>query len=83
MFMQRLPGGLCFAHGPYTGIECPQWPRCITPRCITDTQQEKWFELSRRQHKRQSLLNAAAQLEECNAFPDMVQRIREEADKWK
>jgi hypothetical protein len=28
--MQRLPGGTCFAHGPYTEMECPQYPACIT-----------------------------------------------------
>jgi hypothetical protein len=27
-FMQVLPGGLCFAHGPFTEVQCPHWPRC-------------------------------------------------------
>jgi hypothetical protein len=26
--LQRLPGGLCFAHGPYDGMTCPNWPSC-------------------------------------------------------
>ena len=29
-FMQRLPGGICFAHGPYAEMQCPKWPACIT-----------------------------------------------------
>ena len=30
-FMQRLPGGVCFAHGPYTeDYQCPKWPACVT-----------------------------------------------------
>lgn len=29
--LQRLPGGICFSHGPYKDtIGCPQWPACIT-----------------------------------------------------
>ena len=26
--LQRLPGGLCFAHGSYDGMNCPSWPLC-------------------------------------------------------
>lgn len=29
-YMQRLPGGICFAHGPYTEMQCPKWPACAT-----------------------------------------------------
>lgn len=30
-YVQILPGGLCFAHGPYSeGKQCPQWPSCVT-----------------------------------------------------
>lgn len=28
-FMQQMPGGICFAHGPYQrGYQCPNWPSC-------------------------------------------------------
>jgi hypothetical protein len=31
MYMQQLPGGICFAHGPYKDtIGCPKWPACAT-----------------------------------------------------
>jgi hypothetical protein len=30
MYMQQLPGGICFAHGPYKDMECPKWPACAT-----------------------------------------------------
>jgi len=26
----HLRGGTCFAHGDYTGSQCPQWPKCVT-----------------------------------------------------
>jgi hypothetical protein len=29
-YLQLLPGGTCFAHGPYTEMQCPKWPACIT-----------------------------------------------------
>lgn len=29
-FMRQLPGGICFAHGPYTEMQCPKWPACAT-----------------------------------------------------
>lgn len=29
-FLQKLPGGNCFAHGPYTEMQCPKWPACAT-----------------------------------------------------
>jgi len=29
-FMRQLPGGVCFAHGPYTEMQCPKWPACAT-----------------------------------------------------
>lgn len=30
-YIQRLPGGICFAHGPFSeGENCPKWPACIT-----------------------------------------------------
>lgn len=40
-FMQRLPGGLCFAHGPYAeSTNCPQWPACTT-----DAQKPEFVEM--------------------------------------
>jgi hypothetical protein len=29
-YLRQLPGGICFAHGPYTGMECPKGPTCVT-----------------------------------------------------
>lgn len=29
-YLRVLPGGLCFAHGPYTTQQCPKWPACAT-----------------------------------------------------
>jgi hypothetical protein len=30
-YVQQLPGGICFAHGPYEkGYQCPRWPACGT-----------------------------------------------------
>jgi hypothetical protein len=26
----QVVGGLCFAHGPFTGQGCSQWPKCAT-----------------------------------------------------
>lgn len=28
-FLQAT-GGICFAHGEYTGQNCPEWPKCAT-----------------------------------------------------
>jgi hypothetical protein len=27
-YLQQLPGGMCFAHGRYEGMQCPKWPAC-------------------------------------------------------
>lgn len=37
--MQVMPGGLCYAHGPFTKEICPQWPSCAT-----DPQQPEYVE---------------------------------------
>lgn len=29
-YLRVLPGGRCFAHGLYTGPQCPKWPSCAT-----------------------------------------------------
>ena len=29
-YAQLLPGGLCFAHGKYPGMQCPEFPKCAT-----------------------------------------------------
>jgi hypothetical protein len=31
-YMQKLPGGICFAHGLYETMECPKWPACATDK---------------------------------------------------
>jgi hypothetical protein len=78
MVMQRLPGGLCFAHGPYTdGYECPQWPKCAT-----DPQQEQWVDLAFARSKRWALLRAAELLEKENLVPETVAQLRHKAEKY-
>lgn len=78
MFMQRLPGGLCFAHGPYTdGHQCPQWPECATaPR------QQHWIELAFSQRKKRALLEAAAILEKNDLLPDTVTQLRQKSEEY-
>lgn len=42
-FMQQLPGGICFAHGPYKDtIGCPLWPKCAT-----DPQKPEYIAMAR------------------------------------
>jgi hypothetical protein len=72
--LQQLPGGLCFAHGPYKDMQCPEWPKCCT-----DHQHEKWFDLSWRQTKRDDLLNAAALVEKYG-LGAMVVELRQQAE---
>ena len=75
----RLPGGLCFAHGPYTeGDHCPQWPKCLS-----DPQQQQWLDLSFRQKKRTALLRAAEELELNGLLPTTVVQLRIAADGYK
>lgn len=43
-YLQVGPGGLCFAHGPYSeGGQCPQWPACAT-----DPQNPEYVALGKR-----------------------------------
>lgn len=52
--MQQLPGGLCFAHGPYSeGFNCPQWPACVT-----DSQQPEFVAAGEAQTQLKSLESA-------------------------
>ncbi len=78
MFMQRLPGGLCFAHGPYEdGFQCPQWPKCAT-----DPQQPQWIDLSFRRSKHYAILRAAEILEKENLLPDVISQLRAASEPW-
>ena len=36
----QVTGGLCFAHGAYTGQKCPKWPACVTDPQIYKSQAE-------------------------------------------
>jgi hypothetical protein len=46
-FMQQLPGGLCFVHGPYKeGFQCPHWNDPGRP-CITEKQKEEYIAMSK------------------------------------
>jgi hypothetical protein len=76
--LRQLPGGLCFAHGPYPDMRCPKWPACCS-----DPQKEEYFDLAARNRKRDNLLRAAALLEEINELPSSVQTIRLMAERYK
>ena len=77
--LQRLPGGLCFAHGPYKdGMQCPQWPACIT-----DPQKEEYFQLAARNKKHDACLRAAAVLEEADMLGNLVATLRSVAEDYK
>lgn len=77
--MRLLPGGLCFAHGPYDPplMQCPKWPNCAT-----DTQQQKWIDLAASRSRHDILLQAAALLEGFNMLPDTVVMLRKESEKY-
>lgn len=78
MSLQRLPGGLCFAHGPYKdGYQCPEWPNCITaPR------QDHWIDLALNQRQKRALMEAAATLEKNDLLSDMVVLLRKKAEEY-
>lgn len=40
-YLQVGPGGICFAHGPYSDNQCPQFPACAT-----DPQQQIYKDLA-------------------------------------
>ena len=72
----RLPGGLCFAHGPYeNAYKCPRWPACIT-----DPSQPQWRDLSFSRAKHAALMGAAAMLEQENLLPETVVQLRHKAE---
>jgi hypothetical protein len=76
MYIQQLPGGLCFAHGPYAERECPKWPSCATA-----PQQQRWIDLAEYERKKWALFNAAATLEDNGLLPEIVSKLRQEAAK--
>jgi hypothetical protein len=42
-YVQLLPGGICFAHGPYQhGYQCSRWPACDT-----DPKKQEYIDMSR------------------------------------
>lgn len=78
MYMQRLPGGLCFAHGPYRdGYECSHWPACATA-----PKQQHWIDLAFRRRKKRALIDAAATLEKDDLLPEIVVLLRQKAEEY-
>lgn len=77
--LQQLPGGLCFAHGPYEdGFSCPRWPKCVT-----DPSKDEYFALAARRKKNNACLRAAEILEEADMLDTTVQMLRSVAEAYK
>lgn len=52
-YLQVGPGGICFAHGPYTEQNCPQWKNGWNgsgpSTCLTDPKKDEYIQMAKRQ----------------------------------
>ena len=56
--IEQLPGGICFAHGPYKEtIGCPKWPACVT-----DPQKQEYISMANHPTAPDSAASARAPL---------------------
>lgn len=62
-FMQAGPGGICFAHGPYAGYQCPQWRDAYLSPCIADPRKPEYLAMAQEQMRQTNKVYTQAELD--------------------